>query len=282
MGDSQQENNRGKGKDKDGYVAWIMEETNELLYLLVDAINRGLRDANESLSKQNVERAILPQLNAKTESHKTYNHYLSLMKWFRNQYNKMSTFMRNNSGFGWDSVAKTYTATEEVWNNYLKSHPSHKNLQGKSMIDYDYLKIVVGGGVSSGNNFIALDLEDTDATTFEQESESFGMEEFSYDPNSDTFIAPDSYEPPYQPPSPNQPTPPPYFSLDSEVPIEKRNCHKRNRSEYERSSGVVGINNQGPAMENLSSSIGTIAVHFEKMSNMMEKREKDRELKNNI
>jgi replicative superfamily II helicase len=39
-------------------------------------------------------------------------------------------------------------------------------------------------------------------------------------------------------------------------------------------------------MENLPSSIGIIAVHFEKMSNMMEKREKDRardrELKNNI
>jgi len=150
------------------------------------------------------------------------------------------------------------------------------------MIDYDYLKILVGGGVSSGNSSIALDPEDTDATTFEQESESFGMEGFSYDPNSDAFLAPDNYEPPYQPPSPNQPTPPPHFSLDSEVPIEERNRHKRNRSEYERSSGVVGINNQGPAMENLSSSIGTIAVHFEKMSNMMEKREKDRELKNNV
>ena len=114
MGDSQQENNRGKGKDKDGYVAWTMEETNELLYLLVDDINRGLRDANGSFNKQNVERVILPQLNTKTESHKTYNHYLSRMKWFRTQYNKMSTFMRNNSGFGWDLVAKTYTATEEV------------------------------------------------------------------------------------------------------------------------------------------------------------------------
>ncbi|KEH17743.1 hypothetical protein MTR_0002s1260 [Medicago truncatula] len=125
----------------------------------------------------------------------------------------MSTFMCNNSGFGWDSVAKTYTTTEE-------SHPSHKNLQEKSMIDYDYLKIVVGGGVSSGNNSIALDPGDTDATTFEQESESFVME------------AQDNYEPPNQPPSPNQPTPPPHFSLDSEVPIEKRNRHKRNRSEY--------------------------------------------------
>jgi len=35
-------------------------------------------------------------------------------------------------------------------------------------------------------------------------------------------------------------------------------------------------------MENLSSSIRTIVVHFEKMSNTMEKREKDRDLKNNV
>jgi len=65
------------------------------------------------------------------------------------------------------------------------------------MIDYDYLKILVGGGVSSGNSSIVLDSEDTDTTTFEQESESFGMEGFSYDPNSDAFIALDNYEPPY-------------------------------------------------------------------------------------
>jgi hypothetical protein len=35
------------------------------------------------------------------------------------------------------------------------------------MIDYENLKIVVGGGVSSGNNSIAVDPDDTDATTFE-------------------------------------------------------------------------------------------------------------------
>ncbi|KAL5135061.1 Uncharacterized protein HKD37_03G008058 [Glycine soja] len=143
MGDSQ-ENNKGKSRDKDNYVSWTMEDTNELLHLLVDAMNRGLRDANGSLSKQNVERIILPQLNAKTKFPKTYSHYLSRMKWFRNQYNMMSTLMRNNSGFGWDPIGKTFTAHEDVWKDYLKSHPSHSKLRGKSMVDYEYLKIVVG------------------------------------------------------------------------------------------------------------------------------------------
>ncbi|CAL9030049.1 unnamed protein product [Prunus brigantina] len=65
MGDSQQGNNKGKGKEKENYESWTMDDTNELLHLLVDAINSGLRDANGSLSKQNVERVILPRLNAK-------------------------------------------------------------------------------------------------------------------------------------------------------------------------------------------------------------------------
>ncbi|MCI25934.1 hypothetical protein A2U01_0047125, partial [Trifolium medium] len=122
----------------------------------------------------------------------------------------------------------------------------------------------------------------------EPENRSVGIEEFSYDPNSDTFIAPDNYEPQYQyqPPSPNQPSPPSHPPLDSEVPLEKQNCHKRKRSEYAGTSTAVGINNQDNVLGNLVVGIGTIAVNFEKISNMMEKREndrdRDRELEGNI
>lgn len=70
-----------------------MEDSNELLCLLVDAVKSGLRDANASLSKQNIERVILPRLNTKIRFPKTYNNYLSRMRWFKNQYNKMSTLM---------------------------------------------------------------------------------------------------------------------------------------------------------------------------------------------
>ncbi|KAL5175084.1 Uncharacterized protein HKD37_08G021375 [Glycine soja] len=224
MGDSQ-ENNKGKSRDKDNYVSWTMEDTNELLHLLVDAMNRGLRDANGLFSKQNVERIILPQLNAKTKFPKTYSHYLSRMKWFRNY-------------------------PTQVTANFEE-------------------KIVVGGGVSSENNSISVDPDDTDATTFEPENRTVGIEEFSYDPNSDTFITPNNYEPAYQPPSPNQSSPPSHPPLDSEVPIEKQNCHKRRRSEYGGSSSAVGINNQGNVLENLSVGIETIAVNFEKISNII-------------
>jgi len=73
MRDSQQENNIEKGKDKDSYVAWSMDN-GELLLILMDAINRGLRDVNESLGKQNVDRIILPRLNVKT-NHFAINYF---------------------------------------------------------------------------------------------------------------------------------------------------------------------------------------------------------------
>ncbi|KAM7483020.1 hypothetical protein LguiB_007603 [Lonicera macranthoides] len=153
------------------------------------------------------------------------------MKWFKKQYNKMSTLMRNNSGFGWDPIAKTFTASDEVWKDYLKSHPSHSKLREKSVVDYEDLKIVVGGGTATGNGSIALGADDTDATTYGEENRDFGIEDFSYDPTNDAFIAPNHYQPSYQPPSPRQYSPPSQSPLGSEVPTEKPSRNKRSRSD---------------------------------------------------
>ncbi|KAK4838633.1 hypothetical protein QYF36_015210 [Acer negundo] len=119
IGDSQ--NGNGKGKEKTNtYQQWTMDDSNLLLGLLAEAMKSGLRDANGSLSKLNVENFILPRLNTKSRFPKTYNNYLSRMKWFKNQYNKINELMRNNSGFGWDSIGKKVTASDEVWEEYLK------------------------------------------------------------------------------------------------------------------------------------------------------------------
>ncbi|KAK2636185.1 hypothetical protein Ddye_030977 [Dipteronia dyeriana] len=49
-----------------------MDDSNLLLWLLAEAMKNGLRDANGSLSKLNVENFILHRLNAKTRFSKTY------------------------------------------------------------------------------------------------------------------------------------------------------------------------------------------------------------------
>ncbi|CAL9022604.1 unnamed protein product [Prunus brigantina] len=155
-------------------------------------------------------------------------------------------------------------------------------LREKSVVDYEDLKIVVGGGTATGNGSIALGADDTDATTYGEENRDFGMEDFSYDPNNDAFIAPNHYEPSYQPPSPRQCSPPSHSPLGSEVPTEKPSRNKRNRSEYEVSSSSVGTNNQAKVLESLSIGIETISANFVKISNLMEKRERDRDRERDI
>ncbi|KAK2638576.1 hypothetical protein Ddye_026371 [Dipteronia dyeriana] len=72
-----------------------MDDSN-LLGLLVETMKNGLCDANGSLSKLNVENFILPRLNVKTRFPKTYSNYISRMKWFNNQYNKINEPMCDN------------------------------------------------------------------------------------------------------------------------------------------------------------------------------------------
>ena len=70
MEESQQGNHKGKGKGKniEKYKVWSMDESNELLKLMVDAGNRGWRDKSGLLSKQTVEKRILPILERMNQS----------------------------------------------------------------------------------------------------------------------------------------------------------------------------------------------------------------------
>ncbi|KAK2642954.1 hypothetical protein Ddye_024717 [Dipteronia dyeriana] len=77
MGVSQHGNGKGKGKT-DTYQQWTMDDSNLLLGLLAEAMKNGLRDANGSLSKLNI-----------------------------------NELMRNNSYFRWDPIGKKVTTSDE-------------------------------------------------------------------------------------------------------------------------------------------------------------------------
>ncbi|XP_062021094.1 uncharacterized protein At2g29880-like [Rosa rugosa] len=108
------------GKKNGNYEQWTKEESDTLLELMVDAAVRGWRDNSGILSKQIVEERILPVLNAKLGCHKTYKNYQSRVRWFKGRWNSYSTLMRFSSGFGFDSTTKRFTASNEVWEEYLK------------------------------------------------------------------------------------------------------------------------------------------------------------------
>ncbi|TQD71281.1 hypothetical protein C1H46_043187 [Malus baccata] len=103
-----------------------------LLQLLVEAVNNGWRDANDIISKQTIEAKIVPMLNEKL------------------------------------GVTKKFTASDEVWEGFLRSHPKSQSVRKETFADYEDLMIVFCDGTTKGNNSIGLG-NDTDATTYRVE-----------------------------------------------------------------------------------------------------------------
>ena len=120
MGDTNQENDKVTERSSEQYKTWTVDETNELLKLIVDAVNRGWRDNNSLLGKKTIEKKILPVLNAKLKCDRNYSQYLSRLKWFKQRYNNYCKLLTYNSSFGWDPVSKKFTAPDEVWEDYFK------------------------------------------------------------------------------------------------------------------------------------------------------------------
>ncbi|CAA2940332.1 Hypothetical predicted protein [Olea europaea subsp. europaea] len=246
MEDSTQGNDKVQGKCTEKYEKWTSEESNELLKLMVDAATCGWRDSNGLLSKITVEKHILPHLNQKLGIEKTYAQYKSRVKWFKKQYNKYSKLMRHNSGFGWDHVTKKFTASDEIWDDYFMSHPEDKSYRTDIFPDYEDLRIAVGSGTAVGTHSIALG-DDTDARTFYTEERRVSdslIDDFMYDPDTETFIVSDKQD---------------FISSEVSPPIRKRS-----RTEFEaKSSSFEPKSTQSDIIDKLASTVGKITQAIE-------------------
>ena len=123
---------------------------------------------------------------------------------------------------------------------------------------------------------MALGADDTDVSILENEENTIsGMEKFPYDATNNAFIAPqnNTFDESFQPQSPLQPS-----SQFEALNKEKTGQRKRSRSEYEGSSGSNGTNNHARVLDNLFIGIDSISTNFERIYNLMEKRERDREI----
>ncbi|XP_060670864.1 uncharacterized protein At2g29880-like [Ziziphus jujuba] len=282
MGDSQR-------KGKTAYNIWTSQESNMLLELMVDAANRGWRDNNGVFSKLTVESKILPKLNEALGCNKNYTQYQGRLKWFKTYYQTFSQLMRFNFGFGWDAATQRFTATDEIWDNYFKSHPNQKHLRTDTFADFEDLKIAVGNGTAIGKNSIGLG-DDTDARIYGQDESTHGrIDDYVYDEINEVYV-PTQLDPSCQAPSlgHNEPSMS-EFDPNLEVPMENVVQRKRTRNEYEGNTRSFDQNaTRVYLLEKLShglDSIGKIATEIWGMYNLMEKREKatsEKEKKNDI
>ncbi|KAL5765924.1 hypothetical protein ACOSP7_016541 [Xanthoceras sorbifolium] len=229
MEDSHQGNDKGNRKGKcveKLFKVWTLEESNELLRLMVDAAIRGWRDSNGLLSKVTVERKILPTLNGKLGCQKTFAQYQSRLKWFKQRYNNYSEIMRHNSG----------------------------HYRTDTFADYEDLRIAIGNGTAVGRHSIAIG-DDTDARTFvAEERQGGGLEDLAFDTAAGAFIHNDQQV--NEPLSPGHPSSPlPTQPIGLEIPPITR---KRSRTEFEgptRYSSVETNNTQSNAINKINQTV---------------------------
>ncbi|KAL2526375.1 Uncharacterized protein Adt_11429 [Abeliophyllum distichum] len=194
------DNNKETGDSHQGkYEVWTVEESIELLNILVNAANRGWRHSNGSFNKLIMINKILSAHNEKFGCQRTFSQYQSRMKWFKNRYSDNCKLLRHSSEFGCDPVTKKFTAGMNTLRN--------STCCTDTFVNYEDLRI--GNGTAIGIHAIELE-NDIDARTFEtQESRGGGsLDNFMYDSNIGVFIQSDTQETLYESASLKQSTPP--------------------------------------------------------------------------
>ncbi|KAH6782126.1 nuclease HARBI1-like protein [Perilla frutescens var. frutescens] len=80
-------------------------------------------------------------------------------------------------------------ATDEVWDAYLASHPKDTQLRYGESPDYEELRIAVDNGVAVGRNSIRLGITNDANTLGEYENRDARIDDLTFDPESDAFVA---------------------------------------------------------------------------------------------
>ncbi|XP_061351683.1 uncharacterized protein LOC133296658 [Gastrolobium bilobum] len=131
---------------------WTAEEDKILVECLIDigsswkgenGFKPGFSLAIEKLMRQRIPGCTLRGIP----------HITSRVKLLKKQYNAIAEMIGpSGSGFGWNDAKKMIDVEREVFDDWVKSHPSAKGLFNKPFPHYDSLGTVFGKDVASGVN----------------------------------------------------------------------------------------------------------------------------------
>lgn len=136
---------------------WSIEEDAKLVESMVELKRSGNWDGESGSGlKKNYQKEIERILQEKLPGRglKEKPHMESRCKLLKKQYYSIYDVRTNGelSGFGWDDDRKCVTASPDVWNDYLKSHPDCTFMKNKYFPHYDQLALVWGKDRASGVN----------------------------------------------------------------------------------------------------------------------------------
>ncbi|XP_057770903.1 uncharacterized protein At2g29880-like [Salvia miltiorrhiza] len=144
---------RGKGANH----VWTIEEDAKLVESIVELKRSGNWDGESGSGlKKGYQKELEKILQEKLPGHclKEKPHIESRCKLLKKQYHAIYDVLANGelSGFGWDEDRKCVTASADVWDDYLKSHPDCTFMRNKPFPYYDQLALVWGKDRANGIN----------------------------------------------------------------------------------------------------------------------------------
>ncbi|KAI9156717.1 hypothetical protein LWI28_011083 [Acer negundo] len=176
---------------------------------------------------------------------------------------------------GWNATTKKFTAPEEVWEDYFKSHLTYRGLHNKNCNDYEDLQIVIRNATATRKNSLGLG-DETDARTFGVEDRQTALDDFIYDETNEAFVT-NQNDPSHQPLTLGQSSSPlPFFTTSFEVHLVSTSQKKRTRTDNEGNNNSTETNQKAVIIEKISLTIDSIATDFRGVYSLLEKQEKDR------
>lgn len=143
------------GKKKRDRRQWSNEEDEAFLDILIEAVNQGQRCDNGQFKAHTLKTA-----ETKIEQKfpgcgiKVKPHIESAMKRLRTLYGIFYD-MQNQSGFGWDDEKKMIKVdSDNVWNEYIKSHPNATSYRNTSIPLFDKLALAFGKDRATGKGAV--------------------------------------------------------------------------------------------------------------------------------
>ncbi|XVF69442.1 hypothetical protein PTKIN_Ptkin11bG0082000 [Pterospermum kingtungense] len=131
---------------KKAYHQWTKEEDAtlvECLCVLVEdrkwRADNGTFRTGYIIQIEKMMETQLPQSKLKAEPH-----IESRVKTLKRQYNTIAEMLALGSGFGWDGVEKCLTASKDVFDDWVRSHPNAKGLRNKTFPHYDDCATIFG------------------------------------------------------------------------------------------------------------------------------------------
>ncbi|KAF9613836.1 hypothetical protein IFM89_012368 [Coptis chinensis] len=134
-------------KAKGNYVVWTIEMDRVLTETFLDQVQKGNK-SEQGWSPRCLIR-IIDAIKEKCGKAVTKDNVQARLKTWTKNFNIM-TELRDQSGFGWDDNRKMIVVRDDVWENYVKSHPDAKGFRYKPLTNYDELAIIVGKNNAKG------------------------------------------------------------------------------------------------------------------------------------